>query len=578
MSDQSKRNVKPRLEVATNARQEEEGVTRLVYTFDIISDDIKSHIMTFLNAFDAVGYVCFALCNNIRVLFVNKKFFNLFWNSIVTLIATTPHQMDVMKTVLTKIEKEYPKQLLMMKNMGWWSIPGQIKFPVDRQVLEIIHKCTNVLRFIIGKGQSIINLNSDDLQLLKSLSHLELIEIDHIDMESSAFVSNFSNSCKGCSSCSSLTTNGSLIDCFPGIKSFRVRGVNCLAESPLVKCLNGRELKRVGVWGSGQILDSEIFSLPVFPDSEISELILSSCTSSGKREVFQHIMKMRLKHLGLFYSQNNNSEQDSDFRLLSDIPTLTSFHIGGWNLTNEAFRALSNNTNLENISISRAQAISREGITYIARNNTITTLRISACIFLRDYDCIPLENMIQLKRLDLDNTKSITDNFLKAFFLGKDNRLSELYVMGIPLISDRGLEYIKDSNLNTLVIKNCQNITENGVISFREWAESKGRKITVVLDNSEYIQKQQQQQQQGVSTVDTQVQSLDMIQHHLAAVEKQIVQKLLSIEQQQPLQEEQGLQIAYHYQEQLQQLHNMLINQQRLQQALAQQLQDKMNV
>jgi len=120
---------------------------------------------------------------------------NLFWESINTIIATTPYQMDVILTLLEKIEKQFPEQLSFIKNIGWWSTPGNIKFPLDRRCLEIVHKCTDIRRIIMGKGQNIINFTSDDFQLLRSLSKLELIEIDHIPLQSSIFLTPLKTYC-----------------------------------------------------------------------------------------------------------------------------------------------------------------------------------------------------------------------------------------------------------------------------------------------------------------------------------------------------------------------------------------------
>jgi len=351
-----------------------------------------------------------------RILYVNKRINELYWKSISTLIAKTPHEMDIMKTVLKKIMLEHPQQLLKLKNVGWWSEPGRVSFPIDKEIMEILHMCPNIVRLILGKGQRVLNVSKENFQLLRSLNHLELIEMDHTDLDSTTFTEPIPNTNCGnkyCTHCPNNTEKRSLLEYWKNIKSFRVRGVECKVNDPILLYLSKSEnLKRVGIWGSGIISDSDITHLDKLKD--VRELILSSCTSSGNRNVFKVLSKMNLHHIGLFYAQNNNSDQDEDFKVLAEIPSLTSLHIGGWNLTNKAFQGFYKNYNLMNMSISRAQAISREGINFIAQNTGITTLRISACIFLRDFDLVPVLSMPQLRRLDLDNTKSITDNFLQV--------------------------------------------------------------------------------------------------------------------------------------------------------------------
>ena len=326
-------------------------------------------------------------------------------------------------------------------------------------------------------------------------------------------------------------------------------------------------MKRIGIWSSGQISDTNLIGISKF--SELRELILSSCSSQGDRRIFKELSQLKLRHLGLFYGINMNPDQDQDFHLLASIPSLTSFHLGGWNLTNNVFLKFSNNYNLTNLSISRSQAISRTGIEYISKNSTISTIRISACIFLKDFDLQPLVSMPQLQRLELDNTKSVTDNFLK--FLSENSKISnieDLIIMGIPLISNRGITHLINlKSLKTLIIKNCQNVSGESVFELDN-ARVSGSKIMISLDNSEYIQKQQQiqQGQQPQQTTATPAQLMGLLHQ----VELDICRKLNSIAENQPQQEEQGLQTAYNYQEQLQQLHNLLHNQQRLQSLLHQ--------
>jgi len=149
---------------------------------------------------------------------------------------------------------------------------------------------------------------------------------------------------------------------------------------------------------------------------------------------------------------------------------------------------------------------------------SVRTLRISACPFLTDRDLEPLRAMAELSRLDLDNTRMLTDLTLEN--LASHPKLSELYLMGIPQITDRNFippktlpvdelidevkilkvadrgNFTENSaghklgipalhrlvNLHTLFIKKCEGISVTGVSYLVE--NHPNQKLTVNFDGT----------------------------------------------------------------------------------------------
>jgi hypothetical protein len=375
------------------------------------------------------------VANTHRLLQVNKYFSNFFWDSLQTVVAQTPVQMAQINYLLEKLEMKSVNRLTQVKNVAFWAVPVT-PFPVNGHTFNLLSTCINLRRLIIGKGQNAMLCTADDFKQLASCKNLELLEIDQTTLDSNAL---------------------SVVEKLTQLVSLRVRGLDASLPPSLLPLLrNHTKLKRLGIWvGKGKINDNDIIFLSQM--AQLTELILSNCASQGNPETFAVLKALKLKHLGLFYSDLD----DSNFKHLLDITTLTSFHVGGcWNLTSSTISNIRKLSNLVNFSISRA-SLNKQCMIEIASNSTIRTLRISACPLLTDEDLEPLLTM-EITRLDLDNTRLISDATL--IHLSKHTSLQELYLMGIPRITNTGVMKLEQVvTLNILFIKKCDSVTNAAV-------------------------------------------------------------------------------------------------------------------
>ena len=356
-----------------------------------------------------------------------------------TVVAQTPDQMDQVNTLLLKIEAKSPNKLTQIRNVAFWAVPIK-QFPVNAQTFGLLSHCANLKRLIIGKGQNAMWCSPEDFKKLEFCKHLELLEIDQTTLD-----------------CKAL----SVVQKLSNLVSLRIRGIDAFSGPALLSLLVDHiKLKRLGIWtGKGTINDLDIISLEKM--TQLTELILSNCVRGKEngKTIFAVLKKLPLKHLGLFYSDLD----DSLFKELFDITSLTSFHVGGcWNLTSNTMKNIINLVHLVNFSISRS-SLNKDCMVQIALNTQIRTLRISACPLLADEDLAPLRNM-KITRLDLDNTRLISDATLKN--LSQHTQLEEIYMMGIPCITDAGVALLESiATLKTLFIKKCNGVT-NQVVEY----------------------------------------------------------------------------------------------------------------
>jgi hypothetical protein len=389
-------------------------------------------------------------------------------------MAQTPLQLENVNKVLTTIKKRNDCGLSLIVNVVFWGFPKPKKpninyiYPVNSQTAELISECVNLKKLVIGKGPDVISLPIEDLQRLANCRNLELVDIDHTTLSNKAFTSN------------NRLTEKSLLSSLLKLKCFRLRGIDGSEGDPILPCLKiNTELKRLGIWlGKGAISDSELLFLENFKN--ITELILSTCTSSGNAKSFEILKHLPLIHLGLFYSENSKLTNEN-FDCILEIRTLSSLHIGGWNLNADTLSNLKNATKLTNFCISRV-LLSKQGMQHISECKTITILRIFMVSSLIDGDFAPLLEL-NLLQLSLDNIGSITDAALAI--LSNHTTLTGITLNGISKITITSIRFLANmKNITMLFIKNCGLIGKvdiDGLISTTSIDNFKGEKPKLTI-------------------------------------------------------------------------------------------------
>lgn len=160
---------------------------------------------------------------------------------------------------------------------------------------------------------------------------------------------------------------------------------------------------------------------------------------------------------------------DEGVKELSKIKTLRRIHFDKTDITDDAFEILKDNKNIFDITITRCQNITKEGLEKIATNwPNLKYLDISD-LNLTSEDLTPLHKLTKLRTLAVIYLP-ITDEDTKWISQNKD-----LFKLGIGKcdITDKGIEELTKLPITAFALYECDKVTKKAIWNARQkWAEN----------------------------------------------------------------------------------------------------------
>lgn len=361
-------------------------------------------------------------------MFTCKSYFALVWSSVCTVILQKETQLIHVNTILRQLAK------FAMKRFIVWAGP-QNPSPITNASMKLLGSFPHLEIAVLGKERisSVTDEGVSHLRNLKALTHFEL------------------------DSCKASATSLSVLQDLSLISVLRIRGFAISDNESIINSVAHFPLNRLGLWcNSGRIKDSEFKTLVSL--TKLDELILANCTRTDPSS-FVHLGTLTsLRHIGIFHDDIDNYS----FEKLLSLVNLRSMHIGGcWSLTNISFQKIVKLSQLECLAITRAPLISSEGLLAVS-NLRLNNLHLSNCTSILDADLQILLRITTLARLDLETSGTITDLGIKN--ISVHPFIQEFRLVAMSNITNQGIkELVSLTKLSSLCIKNCNQITREGV-------------------------------------------------------------------------------------------------------------------